>query len=273
MIHFQGHPAQSANQNRRSLFGGSRVTIGGTPGTTNMAPNSWLPRALNIYEFNHIRGAAITAAHSVTWNIYDGGTIQAALTMDDTDGTDETATFTATLTAATSAANSECHIIDHVQTGVTANALGTSALVYQDASAEEASYYCVGDATNSISSIDAGRFLAICGAGGTGSTVEASTQMPIVVTSTLRYIAVRYTDVSGATAANFEIRTVASSGAGVVHTAIPLPSPGGAGSVGIVVDTSLSVPLAVSDLLSFRLIRTSGAGTTMQCNAVFGITT
>jgi hypothetical protein len=269
MIHAEGHPSLSANQNWRSVFGGGRSTTGGTPGVTANQSNSWLPRAVNVYRYNHIRGVATGVGNSFNLILYDGTTALATLAFDNADGTQDTLTSTVTLSAATSSAISEAHLFDHTQIGST-SALGTTTLVYQDASEEDVSYYCAGDGTSSIGSVDGttGRFIAIGGTGTTGSSTEAPVQMPIVQACTMKYAAVRYTTGTAGTDYNLEIRRVATSGTGVVQDTIPLPA---ATTGALVIDSTLAVTFSVGDLLSFRLIRTAGTGTTIQCNLVFGL--
>lgn len=265
MIHVQGHPSLSANQNWRSVFGGGRSTTGGTPGVTANQSNAWLPRAIDVFVLNHIRGVATGVGNSFNLILYDGTTSLATLTVDNTDGTQDTANFSVTLSAAASGAISEAHLLDHTQTGAT-SALGTSTLVYQDDAADNISYYCAGDGTSAIASAD-GRFIAIGGAGTTGSTVEASVQMPILHTCTLKYAAARYIT-PATTDFRIEIRKVATSGTGVSQDTLELPANT---SGGLVIDNALNITLNIGDLLSFRMVRTAGAGTTLQIALVFGI--
>lgn len=261
MIHFMSHPAQSANQNHRSMFGGSRST-GGTPGTSGITPNAWLPKAIDIFEFNHIRDAAITAGHSITLDLHDGTTAVASLTMVPGDGTQKISTFSATLSAAASAAVSECHLIAHTQSGVTANALGTSALVYQDQAENDVSYFNAGDGTSNFSVGATPEFIAVHGGGTTGATVENTAQVVIPAAGTLKNLAVRYTtDTTNSYTLDIMVN-------GVSQAAISLAI---ASAGAIVINNSLSVALDAGDLLTFRFTRTAGAGTLLQAVVVFGV--
>lgn len=256
MLKFQSHPGLSS-ADLRSLFGGGRLS-GGTPGVSTVRANAWLPRAVDIYEINHTRPSATGAGNSFALDTYDGTTSVATFSFDNSDGTSKTTTYSpAALTAATSASNGEAHLQEQVTTG-TPSAAGSFAVVYQDNSNNALTYHAAGDGSSNISVGASPKYVAVYGSTTTAPTAATTAQVAWPSAGNLSNFAVRY-NTDGATAFSCGVHI---NGSNALSIALP------AAATGLVTDTT-SVAIAVDDLLTFEISRTSGSDTTFSVSIIF----
>jgi len=258
MLHFQGHPGLTTNEDVRSLFGGGRLAIP-WPGSTR--GDSWHPRALAIYAMTHSRDAATGSGNAFTVDTYVGGaTLKFSFSMTNADGTSKQTNYSSvTLPAAATSAYADSIQQLHLLTG-SPTADGAFAYVYQDPTNPALSFHCAGDgASNFAAAGVATRYISIHGTGTTGSTTEANANVVWPRAGTMSTFAIRYGTGSG------EAYTMAirKNNADAATIAIP------ASTSALILNTTTQVALAAGDRICFAFTRVT-TSTLLVANVVFG---
>lgn len=256
MIRFFGRNWLTNNQ----LFGifGNAHNSTSAPPPVNTASNIFLPIAINVYAFNHIRPAATGAGNSFDVGFWQN-TEQGSFTFDNSDGTSKTTTYAPfSLAAAADASNSEAILGWQVLTGA-ASAAGHSALVYQQATTNGLSVHAAGDAASNLGVGAVTEYVGVNSGGLGGTTSETAAQCVWPSTGTLGNWAVMYRSAVGTTF-NCEIHINA-----VKQHEFALAG----AATNTLVTNSTTVSVTADDLLSIGFTRTGGGDQLLNGLVVF----
>lgn len=248
-----------------ALFGDNGSETDGTPGAAASQANLWLPRAVDLLEFNHRRPSATGSGNSFQIRFNDGTSQLDTFDFANSDGTLKATTYSGvTFSAASDATPSQSAVLRHVLTG-SASAAGRSAMVYQDSAGTAGlSTHVAGDGAFNMSVGAGGQSFFGIGSGGNADTsIESVAQCVWPATGTLSNFLVGYTSSSGTTYA-LHLRTDGSNTYQITGADLPAVTT----PTLTTLDTT-SVAVTADDLLSFGVERTAGSGTLFVCCVVF----
>lgn len=256
------------NRGAHQIFGGGEATIGGIAGSEPgagefTAGRLVVPVSLLLKNAVLKLSVAPGAGKTIAYRFKDNNNTSLSTELDIADAATFIASdIEASVPALTPSTNLTIQAtMNYINTWIpTANTPATSrgifATEYQYLSDTSVSFYCAGSdllscSFNASNSFGTFNFINI-----TAGTVEDVVQSPFPFTGTLRRIALAWSGLSAGTSALFVLR---KNGVDTAFS-FTLTATAPTSNWQAVVDTVINVPVTAGDLLSWRIIRTAGAG-------------
>lgn len=237
-------------------------------GTENNV-RTWMPQATNVSEGTANVSTALTSTQRYDID-FQVALVTTGNVLQLTSATDAGLSVRSTMSAVlpkfvtdASTASPQRHLVSTLEINGAPNQDQRFGFAYNVPSAEDVSWYAVGDSDSNLILAGMDRFIAPewsgTGAGGGSTATQSVSQVTWPATGNFKYLLARY--ISAASDFRIDLQV---NGANVITLTCP------ASAAAFASDLTSQAPVTAGQPVSFRYVRTSGAATTVAFILVFG---